>query len=198
MGANVYLESVASYGYKAAASAAATVVQNVDGQDGRRIAVRAFGATCGSVATSLHFMVVQGTTTTNGAVASGATTLVPTAKTITNGGGALAALDHLCLLMDNGVYHFTTVVSMGVSTVEITDALVDTMADGKAIWGFGVEGDNGHMAFGLTANTQSTEQLDGGIFYGNGKGQPMILKHLSLTSTTIGHLDYAAIDFINK
>jgi len=198
MGANVYLENVASYGYKAAASAAATILQTIDGSSGNRIAIRAFGMTCGSVATSLYFMKVAGKTTNDGAAASGGTTVKLTSKTITAGAGALAALDHMCFEMDNGVYHFTTVVSMGVSTVEITDALVDDMTDGNTIWAFGVESDNGHIAIGLTANTQLTKELDGGIWYGENKGDPGILKHLSLTSSTVGTLDYATIDFLNK
>ncbi len=198
MGMNVFLEDVASYGYKPCASAAATMVQTVDGRSGSRIAIRAFGFTCGSVATSLHFMKVAGTTTSDGATASGSTTVKLTAKTITAAAAALTALDHLCFQMDNGVYHFTNVVSMGVATVEIVDQLVDTMKDGNTVWGFGVESDNGHIAYAMAANTQALNDLEGGIFYGNGLRQPMIIKQLSLTSSTIGSFDYATVGYINK
>ena len=198
MGMNVYLENVASYGYKPCATAKATMVQTVDGMNGSRVAIRAFGFTCGSVATSLYFMKVAGKTTSDGATASGNTTVKLTANTITAAAAALAALDHLCFQMDNGVYHFSNVVSMGVATVEIVDALVDTMADGNTVWGFGVESDNGHIAYAMAANAQSTKDLEGGIFYGSGKGEPMIIKQLSDTSSTVGSFDYGTVGYINK
>ena len=198
MSINVFLENAASYGYEPCASAAATCQVNIDGSSGGRVAVRAFGFTCGSVATSLYFMPVQGTTTSDGATASGSTTVKLTAKTITNGDTALAAVDHLCFEMDNGKYHFTNVTSMGVATVEIVDALVDTMADGNKVWGFGVHTDEGMIGYAMAANAQATKDVDSGVFYGNAKGQPMIIKHLSLSSSTVGSFDYATVGYINK
>lgn len=203
MGMNVYLENVASYGYKAAASELATMVQTIDGMSGQRIAIRAFGAVCGSQATALYFMQVAGTTTSDGATASGSTTVKLTANTITAAGAALAALDHLCFQMDNGVYHFSNVVSMGVATVEIVNALVDTMADGNTVWGFGVQSDNGHVGYQLTAHgaapgTSTNVELEGGIIYGSGKGHPMIVKFLDLASTMVMTMNYLTVGYINK
>ena len=198
MGINVFLEGVASYGYNKCATAAATCQQNVDGINGGRVAVRAFGFTCGSVATSLYFMNVAGTTTTNGAPAAGNSTVKLSSLLITAAKATLATKDHICLEMDNGVYHFTTCGSVGVATIEIIDALVDTMADGNTVWAFGVEGDGGVIAYDMAANTQATKEVDSGIFYGSGKGHPMIIKHLSLTSSTVGAQDYVTIGYINR
>lgn len=198
MGMNVYLENVASYGYKSCATAAATCQQNIDGSSGGRVAIRAFGFTCGSVATSLYFMKVAGTTTTDGATASNSSTVKLASLLITAAAASLAVLDHICILQDNGTYHFTTCGSIGVATIEIVDALTDTVADGKSVWGFGVEGDNGHIAYAMAANAQATKDLEGGVFYGAGRGQPMIIKHLSDTSSTVGSLDYVTAGYINK
>lgn len=203
MGMNVYLENVASYGYKAAASELATMVQTIDGMSGQRIAIRAFGAVCGSQATALYFMQVAGTTTSDGATASGSTTVKLTAKTITAGGVTLAAKDHICLEMDNGVYHFTNCGSVGGTVIDIVDALVDTMADGNTVWGFGVESDNGHIGYQLTAHgaapgTSTNKELEGGIFYGSGKGHPMIVKFLDLASTMVMTMNYLTVGYINK
>ena len=203
MGMNVYLENVASYGYKACATAKATMQQNIPGISGQRIAIRAFGAVSGSQATALYFMQVAASTTTDGAAVSSATTVKLTSTAIGGAAATLAALDHVCFLMDNGTYHFTTVASMGVATVEVTDAFVDTVADNQPVWGFGVQSDTGHVGYQLTAHgaapgTSTNKELEGGLFYGSGKGHPMIVKFLDLASTMVATLNYVTVGYINK
>jgi len=203
MGMNVYLENVASYGYKACATAKATMTQNIPGISGQRIAIRAFGAVSGSQATALYFMQVAATTTTDGAAASGATTVKLASTAIGGAAATVAALDNVVFMMDNGVYHFTTVLSMGVATVEVVNAFVDTVASHNMVYGLGVATDTGHVGYQLTAHgaapgTSTNKELEGGIFYGSGKGHPMIVKFLDLASTMVATLNYLTVGYINK
>jgi len=203
MGANIYLEDVKSFGYSNAAGTA-TVTANIPGQSGTRIAVRAFGFTCGNVATSLFFMQTLATTTIKGAVASNLTTVVLASVaiggTVTGAVGNLAAGDFIVIKLDDNTQQFQQVVSVAGSVVEVTAALADTVASGNTVWGLGVRSDNGHLGYKLTASTQSTVAIDGGVFYANAKQYPMIAFYLNATATTAGtpgSFDYLTIDYLN-
>lgn len=201
MGANVYLADVKSFGYSGPA-AGSTVTAYIPGKSSKRIAVKAFGFTCGSVATTLFFMQTLATTTIKGAVASNLTTVVLAAVaiggTITGAVGNIAAGDFLVIELDDETQQFQQVVSVAGSIVEVTAALTDTVKSGNTAYGLGIRSDNGHLGYKLTANTQSVKEIDGGVFYANAKEYPMILFELAASSSTINSLDYLTIDYINK
>jgi hypothetical protein len=198
MGANVYLENVKSFGYNTAASATA-ITQDIDGISGKRIAIRAFGATASESADSVYFMRVGSRTTASAAVASGLTTVVCSAALTDPAGNAIAASDVIALKMDDGTLHWTTVASWAATTltVVVNDAIDDTMAAGNEIYCLGVYSDSGHMRFKLTASTQSVKEIDGGIFYADAKGDPMRVHHANAGSVP-GSIDYLTVDYINK
>lgn len=198
MGANTYLKDVESYGYSAQSATATALTQEIPGNSEARIAIRAFGFTCANVATALYFFRVLGRTTVNGAVASGASTVTITSKSIVNS-GAIATADYIVLKMDDGSFHTTTVAGLQTSTrLTLTDALDDTLADGNSVYSYGVAADTGHIKYTLTVSTQNTKELEGGIFFGDAKGDPMMLYYLAAGATALATLDYLSVDYINS
>jgi len=195
MGANVYLKAVGSKGYSAGTSQVA-IQHNIDGVAGGRVAILAFGATCG-VAESLYFMTVLGTTTLSAAVASGATTCVfvgqpgPTANLLASG-------DYVALVLDDGTFHYASISNWWVSnfTAVLDTALTNDALAGAAVYNFGIYSDTGHFAYLLTANSQSTKEQDPGIFFGAAKGYPMKVWHPN-TGTQPKSIDYVTIQYVN-
>jgi len=195
MGANVYLESVASFGYKTEA-AATVITQDVDGKPGKRIAIRAFGFRCGATATNVYFMQVLGSTTTTGAVASGGSEMTLTAEPGPSG-NSLATNDILVYVQDNGDYVFSKVKSLATLTVTLCTVATGAMAAGNTVYNMGIYSDTGHIPYKLTISTQTTKELDGGIFYATAKGYPMRIQHAN-DATLAGSIDYVTVDFLNK
>ena len=198
MGANVYLEGVASYGFSSAAPSTA-IKQYIPGQSGKRIAIRAWGAQCGATATYLYFMRVLGRTTLNGAHSSGITTQI-NLTAATYGGATLATNDWLAFQMDDGSVHFTYVTGGTYRSLTVNDALDDTAADGNTVWALMAFGDAGHIKYKLAVSVQSPVYhgaVDGGQFYADAKGDPMIVYHAN-DAAAAGSIDYVSVDFINK
>ena len=196
MGANVYLQSVTSLGYKTA-TAATAITQNIAEKSGQRIAIRAFGFTCGATATSVYFMQTLGSSTIATAVASGATTGLATAAEPQTAANPLASSDYEAIQLDNGGTQFTTVATGLFTGFSIAAALTDTVAAGNTVWGFGISTDNGHIRFLLTVSVQTTVNIDGGIVYAGSKGAPMIVYHNN-DAAAAGSNDYVTVDYINK
>ena len=195
MGANVYLEDVASYGF--ASKAASTAIKHyIPGIKGKRIAIRAFGATCGTTATYLYFMQVLGRTTLNGAHASHISSgIILSAGTFA--GQTLASNDWLAFEMDDGSIHFTYVTNGTYRSLSVANAFDDTAASGNRVWVFLAYSDTGHLKFKLAASTQTTKELDGGIFYADAAYDPMLVYHAN-DHATAGSIDYISVDYINK
>src|SRR3990167_5330243 len=190
MGANVYLESVASYGYET--EAAATVIyQGIQPVAGKRIGIRAFSMTPGTGATDAYFMQVLGTSVTAAAIASGATTgfglsAQPYASV------TLGSSDYVAIELDNGAAHFSKVATGSYSDFSISTALTDSVAVGNTVWFFGAYGDAayGHLLVKLAASTTKAINVDGGVFYGKAKGYPMLAFHRNSVAGSAGSIDY--------
>lgn len=195
MGANVYLDSVAGYGYKTE-SAATAITQDIPGKPGKRIAVRAFGFKCGATATTVTFMQGLGSGTTSAAAASGASQITLTAE-IGPSGNSVAANDILAIVQDNGTYLFTKCRSVATLTLDLCTVLSGAAAAGAAVYDLGVAADTGNSPYVLTISTQTTAVLDGGIFYGKGKGYPMRVNHAN-DAAAAGSISYITIDYINR
>lgn len=195
MGANTYLKSVTSFGYKTAATGTA-IQQNIDPKAGQRITIRAFGFSCGATITSVYFMQSLGDSTIANAVASNATSgFVCTAEPTSD--EVMASKDIVCIELDNGKFQYDVVASGTWSCFDITSALEDTVAAGNRIFQFGVHTDDGHLRFKLTVSVQTTKELDGGIFRANAMNKPMIAYHVNDTTTVSGSQDYISVDYIN-
>ena len=195
MGANVYLDSVYSLGYKTA-SAATAITQDIPGKPGKRIAVRAFGFACGGTATTVYFMQALGTTTLASAAASGASQVVLTAEAGPSG-NSVAANDILCVVQDNGAYLFSKCRSVATLTMDLCTVLTGAAAAGNAVYDLGIQSDTSHLPFVLTVSTQTTAALDGGVFYGAAKGYPMRVHHANDAAVAGSH-SYITVDYINK
>ena len=195
MGANVYLKAVGSKGYKVGTSTVA-IQHNIDGVGGGRIAILAFGVTCGA-AESLYFMTVIGTSTLNGAVASGATTCVFLANPAP-AANLLASGDYVALVLDNGTFLYAAISNWWVSnlTAVLDTALTDDAASGNAVYNFGVYSDSDHFAYLLTANSQTTKSQDPGVFFGAAKGYPMKVWHPN-TGSQPKSIDYVTVQYLN-
>ena len=197
MGANVYLKGVSAIGYKTA-TAATAIVQYIQPKSGARIAVRAFGMTCGATATNAYFMSpLGGSHALSAAVASGATTGFATAAEIQTAANPLSSGDYVAVELDNGQYQFTTVATGTYAAFSLSAALTDTVAAGNSVYGFGVATDTGHYRIVLTVSVQTTLSLDGGVVYGSAKGAPMIVYHNN-DAAAAGSQDFVAVDFIDK
>jgi len=200
MGSNVYLENIKTYGYQTE-SASTQIDVDIDPIDGKRVAIRSFGMTCGATATTVTFMQALGETTTTAAVASNATTgFIGTAEFQTSD-NAIATGDYIAIELDDGTYQYTTVATGSYDDFSISAALTDTVAAGNKVWGFGLYSDSqatgGHIRYYLTASTSHTEDLDGGIFYGAAKGYPMKAWHAN-DAAAAGSVDWITVEYINK
>lgn len=197
MGLNAYLAAVDSYGNKSAAGGS-SVKHSIVGQSGKRIAILAFGATVGSVATHIYFMQTLGTTTVGTAAASGVASVVLSADA---SGHGLAANDNVVTVQDNGVYAFRIVKSWEGTGKKVVfhDNHGDTLAAGNSVYQLGVNSDAGHLKYKLTASAQGTKFSETGLFFGEGKGYPMIA-YMKNPAVNAGadDIDFVTIGYINK
>lgn len=194
MGANVYLEGVAGYGYDT--ESPATVIQrNIPGRSGERIAIRGYSFGCGGTATNAYFLQVQGTTTLAALAALGASTLTLTAAMPTD--YVLTALDWVCIVQNDGTYHFSK-IGVATTSVAITLCTVTTVAAaaGSKFYQLGVAADDGTYLIKLTVTTGDHLELDGGILYAPGKGYPMIAQHAN-DAAAAGSIRYISVDYLN-
>ena len=193
MGANVYLDSVDAKGYDTQ-TAATVIAHNIAGKSGKKIAIRAFGCTAGATATKVYFMTSLGSTTVATAAASGASELTLTAQPVS--GNNLAANDWICVVQDNGAYHFSKVFSVvGYDPISLCTVLTGAVAALNTIYDLGIFSDDGHFPFLLTASVQSTKEIDGGVFY-SGRGEPMRVEHAN-DAAAAGSIDYVTIDYLD-
>ena len=194
MGANVYLEDVQSYGYKTETTGTG-IVQGIVEKSGKRTAIRAYGISPGTLTANAFFMQVLTATTTAAAIASGGSLALSLSATTSP---VLASNDYIALKQDNGTTHFSKIATGTYQNFSLSTATTDTVAAGNTAWFFGASSDTGHFKIVLTASTQKTGALDGGIFYAPAKGYPMIAYHNNDAAGTDGSIDYVTVDYINK
>jgi len=196
MGANVYLEDVASFGYNTE-TAATAIVQGIQPKSGKRIAIRAFGLTAGTIATDIYFMQSLGQSTLSSAVSSGDTTGLALAGEPYSS-DALASNDYVGIMVDDGTCHFSKVATGTYGDFSISTALDDDAAAGNIVYFFGIYSTEGHLRWNVAASTQDTAEVDGGLFYASGKGKPMFVFHRNNAAGSAGSIDYITVDYINK
>ena len=199
MGANVYLEAVASYGTIGTALSGTALTIEIPGRSGARIAIRSFGFMGGGTITSLYFMQVLGRTTL---LADSAATLTNLNLTADPGpsGNSLATGDYICAVQDDGTYHFAKVGAItGLSVIALCTPVVGgSISAGQPVYNFGIYSDTGHIQYRLaTTGAVAEETLDGGIYYSVGKGYPMRVFNLS-NATGSEEFRWITVDYINK
>ena len=196
MGANVYLESVASYGFQSGTSA--QITQEIPGRTGKRIAIRAFGFSAGGTISNIYFMQSLGKTTLAADMAATLTIMNLTSEPGPTG-NSLAAGDNICIVKDDGEYDFSIVGTVtGLSNIVLCTLASGSCASGAIVYDLGIYSDTGHIVYGLaTVSVVNTEELDGGIFYGAEKGSPMRVVHLCACTGT-ETINYITVDYINK
>ena len=198
MGANVYLESVASYGYISTGTSVTALTQEIPGRTGKRIAIRAFEFLAGGTAEIVYFMQSLGKTTL---LADVATTLssLNLAGEPGPSGNSLDAGDYICVILDDGTYDFAKVGAVtGLSAISLCGVITGSCALGQTVYDLGAYSDTGHIRYKMaTTSTGNGEEMDGGIFYGTEKGSPMIVHELcAATGNEAQH--FITVDYINK
>jgi len=198
MGANVYLESVASYGYETCTTSASVLIVEIPGRSGKRIAIRAFGFMMGGTIEAFTFMQSLGKTTLAADVATTLSTLNLTGEPGPSG-NSLAAGDYVCVIQDDGDYHFSEVGAVtGLSVITLCTVLGGSTAAGQTVYDLGVHGDSGQIPYkGTTASEMSSKELDGGVFYGTEKGSPIMLYN-AFKATGSEAVHWLTVDYINK
>jgi len=198
MGANVYLESVASYGYSGVATSVTCLTQEIPGRVGKRIAIRAFGFMSGGTASNWYFMQSLGKTTLLADCAATLTNLNLTGEPGPSG-NSLAAGDHVCVVRDDGTYEFGVVGAVtGLSTIVLCTLLSGSTAAGAIVYDLGIYSDTGHISYRMNSTTAvNSKELDGGIYYGTEKGSPMRL-HSLCDATGAEAINWLTVDYINK
>jgi len=198
MGANVYLESVASYGTIGTATSTTALTVEIPGRSGKRIAIRAFGFMAGGTCEAVQFMQSLGKTTLLAVAADGASILNLTGEPGPSG-NSLAANDFIVLVQDDGTYHFSEVGAVtGLSTIALCTVITGAAAIGQTVYDLGCAGDTGHINWApTTVSVLNKESIDGGIFYGTEKGSPMMFSGES-AATGSEEICYITVDYINK
>ena len=198
MGANVYLESVASYGYISTGTSVTALTQEIPGRTGKRIAIRAFEFLAGGTAEIVYFMQSLGKTTLLADCAATLTNLNLTGEPGPSG-NSLAAGDFICVIMDDGTYHFSAVGAItGLSVIALCTPITGSTALGQTVYDLGIYSDTGHIRYKMaTTSGGNGEEIDGGIFYGTEKGSPMQVHNLcKATGAEAQH--FITVDYINK
>lgn len=197
MGANTYLAHPTAFGYQANGTTGDIITQFIPPRPGERIAIRAFGFTAGSGVTSVYFMTETGNSTMSKACASNATTTMALVAEPTSG-NALATSDFVAIELDNGTYQGVAIATGGWSDFSIAEVLADTVSTGNNVYNFSAVTNLNSQKFNCTASTQTTKELDGGLFYADGKNKAMLVYHTNDTSANaFGSIDYLTVDYIN-
>jgi len=198
MGANVYLESVASYGTIGTATSTTALTVEIPGRSGKRIAIRAFGFMAGGTCEAVQFMQSLGKTTLLAVVASGGSTLSLSGEPGPSG-NSLATSDYIAVIQDDGSYHYSVVGAVtGLSGIVLCTVVTDSIAIGQTVYDLGAKGDTGHINWApTTVSVLNKESIDGGIFYGTEKGSPMLFSGDS-AATGLEEICYITVDYINK
>jgi hypothetical protein len=101
-------------------------------------------------------------------------------------------------MVDDGTCHFSAVATGTYTSFSLSTALDDSVAAGNVVYFFGIYSDEGHLRWNVAASTQDTADIDGGIFYANGKGKPMHVFHRNNVAGSAGSIDYITVNYINK
>ena len=193
MGGNIYVDSVASYGYKVGASAAMGTSHEIPGKPGKRIAIKSYGCYPGGTAQTLYFMQALTATAVTTLVASGGSTIAYDTECAT---ASCAAGDTICVVQNNGAYHFSVIGSKRTLSVVLCTVVTGAIAAGNAFYHMLNDEDTGHIQVYMANSTLKEQTIDGGIFYGSAKGYPMIM---SIAGANVGdYLSWCTVDYINK
>lgn len=138
-------------------SAGTAITENIQGQNGKRLALLSFEVVTGSTAHTLLLMY-PGTSsgsrnTTSAAAASGQKDIVCTNNPTDPAGNAAAANDILAYQVTDGTWEFNTVASLSSKTITCGTNLAKAVASGAKVRIFGVAGDNYSHQITLAAST---------------------------------------------
>ena len=189
---NVYVKRAAPIGAVYTGATATAIVQYIDPLPGYKVGVNSIYFDCCTGVTSLYALTSRGNSTISATVASGANTVLITSASIgratsTDAVAAITTGDYVCYKLDNGKYQFNTVASMQAAlTLTLTTAVLDDIAAGMPIWGFGIPTDYGQPGFGMGAAAafEAVEaNQDIPFLWAENRGDPMVIYYLQSGST---------------
>jgi len=202
------MKDCVTYGYKTITATAERLTQGIPGHAGQRIAVKGFSFTCGNnTSTVLTFMNTIAESNIVSTIAAGDTEKIVLLSNAIGGGtdgagnpvaSALASGDYIGVIQDDGSTHFTRVHSITNSTIQVSVAFTDTVADGAVVYGMGAASDVDQMHLSVKHATETVKSLEGGLFYGKEKDYPMMLHYLSLNTSSMASLNYLTVQYINS
>lgn len=139
-----------------------------------------------------------------GSVAAGGTSVVVDTALTDGGGNAIAASDIVCVKLDNGTWHISTVSSWtaGTLTIVLTTAVPTgrTILDGAKIVNYGVAGDSMHSTqqytMGAGSSAVNIPAVAGGVLSlckASGSNEPLVID--SNNASNAGTINYANIAY---
>jgi len=180
-------------------TAGTAITENIQGRNGKRLALIAYEVSTGATAHTLHLMQ-PGTatgcrTTTSAAAAAAQKDIVCTDAPKDPAGNAAAANDVVAYQLPTGAWEFNTVASLSGSTITLGTNIAVAVAAGARIVIFGVTGDNVGQIFTLAVSTANA--ASGKIIAVNPyKGDPW---HLHIANATNASTIYGmTFAYINK
>ena len=178
---------------------AGTAIQdNIQGQDGKRLALISFDYTNGATAHTMYCMFASGTGTriaTTAAAAAAQADIVVSAAPKDPAGNAAASGDIIAYQVTGGTWEFNTVSSVSTLTITLTTNIATAVLSGAAVRIFGVVGDGmGHViSCGASADTVYNGTI---IAVSPYKGDPVVM--YDANATNAGKLNSALWAYINK
>jgi hypothetical protein len=178
---------------------AGTAIQdNIQGQDGKRLALISFDYLCGSTAHTMGLMAAKGTgtrTSITAAAAAAQKDIVCAVAPKDPAGNAAASGDIIAYQLPDGTWEFNTVASLSTLTITLGTNIAVALESGAQVRIFGVIADGAVHNIALTASVVT--QFSGHIIAVSPyKGDPMVM--YDANATAAGFLNNAVWAYINK
>ena len=180
-------------------SAGTAITEEIQGQNGKRLALIAYTGVTAGTAHTLSFMYPGTSTgsrnTTSAAAAASQKVINVTNSPLDPAGNAAAANDIVAYQCTDGSWEFNTIASVSTKAITHSTNLAKAVASGARYVIFGVQGDNSSMQFALAAST--TNSADGKIIAVSPyKGDPLYV-HIG-NATAASKIYNMLFAYINK
>lgn len=192
---NAYVSGFQVFDYHTE-SAGTTIDEEVQGADGKRLALIGYNYLAAATAHTMSVMYPGGTRTTTSAAAAASQKVINVTDAPKDpGGNAIAASDIVAYQVSDGTWEFNTVASLSTLAVTHGTNIATAVLSGALYRIFGVVGDGAKFNFGLTASTTS-EGYDAIFALAPHKGDPL---YVSIDNgTNAGFLNNLIFAYINK
>jgi hypothetical protein len=195
----VHISSYDAHGYHT--ENAATIIQeNIQGINGKRVAVIGLDYLPAATAHTLTFLEAIGKTstvtgcrtTTSGANAAGQAVLNVTDAPTDTAGNATAANDVIAYQLPNGTWEFNTVSSLSTKAITLGTNIATAPSAGAKVLIFGVAGDRANFTLGTVASTLLQFNGDHPVYVAKNMSDPVVFQSNNGTNAGFLHNMLAA------